>query len=470
MSKSIKKIAAALLAVLLLVAMIPFTASAASNDYSFKATCSKPGFTFTVYQMATLNTTNGAYTPAANLDSAIATAIGGTGTGAVSGASIIAAAQGKTKLGTELADKFVTTDTVTEKTFSSLAGGIYYIKASSTDASATVNDSVVVLPEYVNGSFAPATTVPTVDLATKVGSLNVTKEIVDGLAKNYTSTDKNTAVKFRLTSTVPGSTVDKIKSFTILDSMEKGLSVTLDKANFTVTQNGSALAWDFATDTTGFNGYDGGTTFGIKIADSVISSDAFYTAGPVVVEYSAKLTADAEIATQGNSVSNDNKDAVQFVDKSDVKSTQDGQTVQVFSFELNLTKIDGNTNDALKNAVFTINGTDYTTDANGKIVIKGVNAGQFSIKEKTAPTGYVKDDTTKTVTITPSYDTSSSVVTVSFGSGTTVKDGSITVANYSVVTPQTGGMGTILFTAVGVSLIVLAGVIFIVLKKKSSAK
>ncbi|MFQ9783984.1 MAG: LPXTG cell wall anchor domain-containing protein, partial [Ruminococcus sp.] len=45
-----------------------------------------------------------------------------------------------------------------------------------------------------------------------------------------------------------------------------------------------------------------------------------------------------------------------------------------------------------------------------------------------------------------------------------------TVKNVKITVPKTGGMGTTLFTICGASLIVLAGVMFVVLKRKKTSK
>ena len=58
--KTTKKIFAALLAVMMLLVMVPFSASAATN-ISFDLSCEKEGYEFAVYQVATLNKTAGKY-------------------------------------------------------------------------------------------------------------------------------------------------------------------------------------------------------------------------------------------------------------------------------------------------------------------------------------------------------------------------------------------------------------------------
>ena len=71
--KTTKRVLAVVLAALMLACMIPFAASAANNpatSTSVTLTCAKPGYTFEIYQLATLEfkgeegskTTSGLYT------------------------------------------------------------------------------------------------------------------------------------------------------------------------------------------------------------------------------------------------------------------------------------------------------------------------------------------------------------------------------------------------------------------------
>lgn len=60
--KTTKKIFAAVLAVMMIALMIPFSASAATDDAYNAFIKGKNGFTVNVYKVATINTTTGEYT------------------------------------------------------------------------------------------------------------------------------------------------------------------------------------------------------------------------------------------------------------------------------------------------------------------------------------------------------------------------------------------------------------------------
>lgn len=60
--KTTKKIFAAVLAVMMIALMIPFSASAATSDAYNAFIKGKNGFTVNVYKVATINTTTGEYT------------------------------------------------------------------------------------------------------------------------------------------------------------------------------------------------------------------------------------------------------------------------------------------------------------------------------------------------------------------------------------------------------------------------
>ena len=60
MAKTTKRIVSLVIVAMLLAAMVPFTAFAANS--SLTLSMSKDGFTYTVYQVATLNAETGEYT------------------------------------------------------------------------------------------------------------------------------------------------------------------------------------------------------------------------------------------------------------------------------------------------------------------------------------------------------------------------------------------------------------------------
>ena len=117
------------------------------------------------------------------------------------------------------------------------------------------------------------------------------------------------------------------------------------------------------------------------------------------------------------------------------------------------------------------------TPANGKVVFQGLKNGEYTLTETKAPAGYNKlasaigvkvdgknngtDTTNATVYITYDNDNGSSNYNQSASNGV------IPVQNKSGVTlPETGGMGTIAFTVIGV-LVIALGVAW-TLKRKNA--
>lgn len=92
--------------------------------------------------------------------------------------------------------------------------------------------------------------------------------------------------------------------------------------------------------------------------------------------------------------------------------------------------------------------TEVVTDANGKVKVQGLDVGTYIFKEVTAPQGYSVNTTDVSATLEVAEDDNgiaSGVLTQTTSMNDT-KLGSL---------PSTGGMGTYLFTIIGV--VVMAG-------------
>lgn len=89
---------------------------------------------------------------------------------------------------------------------------------------------------------------------------------------------------------------------------------------------------------------------------------------------------------------------------------------------------------------------ELTSGADGHILIDGLDAGVYYLKETKAPEGYVCSEEELTITI-PDQADGSNLVSVKF-------------ANSPV--PHTGGMGTMLFTVGGMGILAAAGAVMIV--------
>lgn len=466
--KTTKKILAALLVVIMLAMMIPFSASAAES-YSVTIT-GKKDYTIDVYKIATVNTETGAYTDC--LD-AVKTILGTKASAdGVNSEELLAACESATSLGTSVYN--VKFDETATTTFTTETAGIYYIKVTGTPESVSVKEAggaVVSLPYYDASAKKWVSPTSALELKLKDGDVNVDKKIVTADNNKVTSTTANIGdtITFELTASVTGSKEQPLTEYTIHDTMSDGLdnpvvtSVKVDDK--TLTEN-----TDYTVNATDLTDIKISLTEGYLNAAKAEEDNGFYSASNVVVTLTARLNSNAKI---GTSEGNTNSDRLTYTNTYGPQ-TVNGPTVKVYTFELTVLKVDAATKAAItdKSAAFTVytdsacqnvhaNGAEAKTNDEGKVTFTGFAAGTYYIKETVAPTGYSLNSTVFTVVISDSgvitYDGNSSVAY-------------LTVEDTPIVLPQTGGMGTMVFTIVGASLIVCAGVLFIVARKKKSAK
>lgn len=111
--------------------------------------------------------------------------------------------------------------------------------------------------------------------------------------------------------------------------------------------------------------------------------------------------------------------------------------------------------------------TSVTTDEKGKITIKGLKAGTYYLYETEAPTGYNKLTKPVAIVITADENDPTNFTYKIDGKASTAKDATVPVENIKgTMLPETGSIGTIGLTALGV-LVVLLGV-FAPRKKKEN--
>ena len=237
--KKTRNIIAMLMIVALSIVSIPFSASATSslkNDDNVKisVSCDKKGYTFEIYQVATLDsTTSNPYETKykSNVPEIADTIKDGNTKDALSQLdSIVTLPAGVKSFGT------FDTDKATEKTFTDLPQGIYYIRATEYPADVTkVENSILALPYYTSDK-GWVYTYDTIVLAKKVVETPPTtkKEITNSTKGNvnYTDVSFSDKVDFRLYNTVTGSKQIKLTTYTVYDEMSKGLG--LDSKSFSV--------------------------------------------------------------------------------------------------------------------------------------------------------------------------------------------------------------------------------------------
>ena len=234
----------------------------------------------------------------------------------------------------------------------------------------------------------------------------------------------------------------------------------------------------------------------LTISCSDVLAQGAQESSKIVVTYTAVLNEEAVIGTEGNP----NTVYLKYSNNPNWDGNGDEPTgntpedeVKVFTWEIPVVKIDGETKAQLADAVFTlykdadcsspvqlvgagnnvykvcnlpecaeehIHLTQVTTDETGKFEIEGLEKGIYYLKEIKAPAGY--NLLTDKVTVVIGEE---GVLT---SNGKTVTE--VTVENNAGATlPETGGIGTTIFYIAGAAL-VLAAVVMLVTKRRMKAE
>lgn len=491
--KTTKKIFAAVLAVMMIALMIPFSASAAAESYSAKyklavdaTDTDKVGnYTFSFFKIADLNLTTGEYTSTIN-NTALEDAVKGIYSDAKS-QQILTACDNlyktdKAAFGT-VATTISFSSTVTEATATVTDPGLYYVYCTSKPAKVTgVQSSLASLP-YFDGTNYVSVDQTEHNLAEKVSTSSVS---VDKTADKTYVGDNNKTVTYTLTASTAGSIDNQLKKYEIVDTMDEGL--TFNENSVVVKYDGTGDALTLGTDYsikknytyTGKNG-EATATFAVVFESATLESKNFYDADTVVVTYTADLNEKAKLnATIRNT------DGLVYGNDSDTNFESGKNSPDVFTYGMKVVKVNGNnTTQKLADAEFQIftdaeAKTPLTVDGKKVVAKTGANGEATFVLEGTTTT--FKFDATQTyyakeIAAPTGYNLNSSVFTVSIDKSKeytfvgNIADGdNVAVANYPVTVPKTGGMGTIMFYVGGAALIACAGVLLFVLKRKKAAK
>ena len=290
-------------------------------------------------------------------------------------------------------------------------------------------------------------------------------------------------VYFTLEATIVGSKDQKAKKYVIYDTMSKGLTYNNDAKVYYLDATGtegSDVTADFTVETTKTNAkltgeYANGTYITVTAKDDTLNGTAFYAAKKVRVVYSAKVNNDAKVGTPGNP----NTDGLEYTNAAGKSDDIEGPEVRVYTYIVRAYKVDAsNNNTPLAGATIGLFKTQANAAAGTSAIASGVTGsdgyakfiksgdtnevrlapGKYYVKETAAPNGYNLN--TKVYEVTVNETTS--------GDGVNVNTPAIT--NTISKLPQTGGEGTMMFTIIGGSLILIAGALFVVVMKKKSSK
>lgn len=495
--KDTKKIFAAVLAVMMIALMIPFSASAVESysakyklDVNTATDPDKSGdYTFSFFKIADLDLTTGKYSSTIT-DTALEDAVNGTYSESKS-QNILTACDTLYKNNKEAFGTATTTisfsSATTEATATVTDPGLYYVYCTSKPAKVTgVQSSLASLP-YFDGKKYVSVDQTEHNLAEKVSTSSVS---VDKKADKTYVGDNNKTVTYTLTASTAGSIDNQLKKYEIVDTMDEGL--TFNENSVVVKYDGTGDALTLGTDYsieknhpyTGKNG-EATATFAVVFKSATLASEKFYDAENVVVTYTADLNEKAKLNTPIT-----NTDGLVYGNDSDTNFEPGKTSPNVFTYGMKVVKVNGNdTTQKLADAEFQI-----FTDAEAKtpLTVK-VDDKNVNVVAKTDATGeaiFVLEGTTTTfkfdakqtyyakeIAAPTGYNLNSSVFTVSIDTSKeytfvgNIADGdNVAVANYPVTVPKTGGMGTMMFYVGGAALIACAGVLLFVLKRKKAAK
>lgn len=374
--------------------------------------------------------------------------------------------------------------------FSGLTAGYYLVfpEGGSTGDNARGTDAILVnVPK--NGGVTEQTiksTFPTVDK--KVSTDNNTYQ-------DNTTAQVGDTVTFKLTAKVPDMADYTAYKFVFHDTLSNGLefvanSVEVSIASNKITAGDNTYSATYVDDTKKL-------TVAFTDLKNVFKSgtDKVATDDEIVVTYKAKITKDAVTTNPAT-----NKAHLEY--SNDPSGTGTGTSnpdeSKVYTYDINIFKYykgEGNTETGLANATFKLTSSeeststaielvnesgaglvyhvkgdnetgavsDVTTGADGKITIKGLKAGTYYLHETIAPTGYnkLKKPIKIEITVTDNnYTTPSYKVDDKANADNTIK-----VENVKgVMLPETGSVGTIGLTALGVAVVLLG--VFAPRKKK----
>lgn len=397
-----------------------------------------------------------------------------------------------------------------------LATGYYLIVDSTTEGNQTVyNPAVLAITSDI--TIQDKTSVPTLEKKVKENKKNATGEYGSGFndVADYNIGDD---VPFHLIGSVPDMSQYTTYVYKFTDTLGKGFDapanvkvyLSKDKA---VDSKDTDVTKDFIVSQV-TTGEDNAKSFTVStnnlktVNEGNIAKDQY-----IIVDYTAKLNASAEIGLPGNvntaklTYSNNPDQSGQGENQPTGETPED--KVIVFTYKLDTTKVDSD-NDAtkLQGAEFKLRnannqyavvadnkvtswsateegGSTLTSDVKGLFSVTGLDDGTYYLKETKAPAGYnlpASDFEVKIAATTANGqdwagNAATALTKIDVTVGGTAGTGDVNTGTAAITIkntkgsslPSTGGMGTVLLYVAGIAVFVLAGATLVMALRRRNA-